>query len=266
MLSCLFLTGCGTAQKEVRLAFKFPLDKIYHYVYNGKISSTAYENGKLAYSGDRTDRITYTQEVVEMLDSTLARLRYIYSMAKDAGGGGDARAKTWTSEFTMANNGKIVDFSSDENSAVQSRDYFRYLFEQASSMYPEQSVPVGYSWTHSVKVISDTGATDASTTYKVKALVREAGYDCAVIEYKGNMIIPIAEKQAAGSSGVTSGTDRIEVNGVVYFAYTQGIIIKQDESSRLMRTGTMSENGKSVEFKIDERRSYTSSLKQIENK
>jgi hypothetical protein len=265
-----FLSGCGYGEKQVMLAYRFNSDKIYHFLYDGKTSSTMYENGALVYSGDRIHRIEYSQQVLEIVDSTSGRLLYTYNLMNNDQAVGTAAYRTgsdtWQTEFLMESNGKIIEFSSGENSSENSLDYYRNLFEQASPMYPDGPVTVGYIWHHTVKVITDRGATDASTTYKVKSLVREAGYDCAVIEYWGNMIIPIDSNLAGGTSRINSGSDKIEVEGTVYFAYTEGIIIREEGNSNLVRQGILIAGGESTEFRIEDRRSYTSMLKNIEQK
>ena len=163
----------------------------------------------------------------------------------------------------MASDGKIVDVFPEDDLPDESIDYYRRLFEQASPMYPDEPVSVGYIWSHTVKVLLNEGVTDASTTYKIKSFVREAGFDCAVIEYKGNMIIPLSNKCVDEGMVITEGLDRIEVEGVTYYAYVEGMVIREDESSHLIREGIATRNGKPIRFKIDEKRSCTNSLIEI---
>ncbi len=94
-------------------------------------------------------------------------------------------------------------------------------------VFPTGEISVGFNWTQSAKVMMPSQTMEASTTYEVKSLVREMGYDCAVIEFTGNLIIPI-EPDPADSIQV-SGVDKIETTGKLYFAYKDGLVVLQRE-------------------------------------
>jgi hypothetical protein len=263
--------GCGEEQKEVRLALKFSPDKVYHFAYENKSSAVARENGRLLYSNDITNNVRYSQEAVEIIDGTKARVRFTYTSIRENvltedSTRIDTTEETWSTDYVTSANGKIVEVLPLHDISEESIDYYTRLFEQTSPMYPEEPVPVGYTWAHTVKVILDEGATDASTTYKVKSLVREAGYDCAVIEYRGNMVVPYKQKCDESSSGYITGSDKIDAEGVVYFAYREGLIIKEHENSALFREGTLIRAGDEVSFTVDSKTSYTCRLTEIEQK
>lgn len=251
----LYLSGCGIGEKSVFLTYKFDPDKKYHFVYDSKSAYKAYENNKLVFTGDSAFSITYTQEVVEIIDSVSAQLRFTYSS------GAKSESDTWSTEYVMMSNGEIRDILDNDN--TESLDYYRKLFDQTSPNYPSESVAEGFVWKHTVKVLLSEGLTDAETTYKVRSIVREAGYDCAVIEYNGEMLIPLSP-DCNGENTVTTGEDRISVDGVVYFAYIEGIIIKEEAISRLIRDGVITIDGANTSFKIEEDRSYKSLLVNIE--
>lgn len=257
----IYLAGCGSEQKQVRLAYKFAPDKIYHFIYTSNISSVAYEDGNPVYSNDKTHQIAYTQEVVEVIDSATGRLSFTYTLDDKV-----EAPKTWNTQFVMASDGRVLDFFPNEGTSDESLEYYRHLFEQAAPMYPDEPVYAGYTWRHTVKTILKEGSTDASTTYKIRSFVRESGFDCAVIEYKGNMIIPLSGSFSSDSTVITSGFDRIQIEGVAYFAYTEGIIIREDENSHLVREGTVKSDGETVEFRMEEKKSYSSHLKRVEQK
>jgi hypothetical protein len=256
------LSGCGEQTKEVRLVFKFPADKIYHYTYDSKNSSVVYENDKQTLSNEQSNRVAYSQEVLEPVDSVTSKLRFAYSQTGDDGKTQD----DWSTECTMANDGKIIDFSPDIDISDDSFEYYRRLFEQTAPIYPHELVPEGYSWTNSYKVLLADGMTEATTTYKIKAFAREAGYDCAIIEYNGTIIIPLGDDPMGDGSVKISGNDRINVDGVTYFSYTEGILIRQEENSHLTRSGTQSKSGKTTAFKIEEKRNSLTRLVDITKK
>jgi hypothetical protein len=261
-LFTLVLSGCGEQTKEVRLVFKFPVDKVFHYTYDSKNSSVVYENDKKTISDERSNRIAYSQEALKTIDDTTSRLLFSYSQTDNDGKTQD----NWSTECTMLNDGKIIDFTPDGDISDQSLEYYRRLFEQTAPIYPHDLVPEGYSWTNSYKVMLDNGMTEATTTYKIKALAREAGYDCAVIEYKGNIIIPLGDDPMGDGSVKISGTDRINVDGVTYFSYTEGILVRQEEKSHLIRSGTQLKEGKTTAFRIEENRNGLTRLVDITTK
>jgi hypothetical protein len=264
----IILFSCGEQKKEVTLAYKFSPDKIYHFIYESETSTSVYEAETLSLSDENHLKVNYTQKTVEILSDSSARLQYDYKMTQKGEGPRSARDKgnftEWTSECIMDRNGRVVEFSPDSTVPQQTIDYYRQLFEQTSPMYPSRPVSEGYSWSHTVKVSIDNSLTDATTDYTVKSLVREGGYDCALIEYRGVMYVPLAENPPDDENIEINAVDKIEVSGVAYFAYTEGIVIREDESTILTREGTQTKEGIKTEFKIDERRTFTSQLLKIE--
>jgi ABC-type uncharacterized transport system auxiliary subunit len=63
-LFILVLSGCGEQTKEVRLVFKFPADKVFHYAYDSKNSSVVYENEKQTLANEQSNSVSYSQEVL----------------------------------------------------------------------------------------------------------------------------------------------------------------------------------------------------------
>jgi len=267
-ITIVFALGCGTDYREVRLAYKFHPGKTYTYEYKTDISSNTYEDGALTSSDKRTYRLLYDQEILEAMDHDRGRIKYTYTLKEPPAGpvnitGTDTAAASWSNECIMANDGSIVEFASDSSATPGSADYYRRLFEQASPMYPDEPVKEGFVWSHTVRVVTDDGLTDATTTYKIKSFVRSGEHDCAVIEYRGNMLIPLEKSCPDEITAIQSGMDKIEVEGVAYFAYTEGIILREEESSHLVREATIIQDGEPIELKIDEIRTYTNHLTDI---
>jgi len=261
-IAIFIMVGCGEQTKEVRLVFKFPSEKVYHYMYDSKSSTVVTENDKQTLTGEKSNRITYTQEVVKNIDNTTARLLFSYSQTDEE----TKTEKNWSTTCIMATDGNITEFKPDSNISDETFEYYRQLFEQTSPVYPHEPVPEGYSWTNRYTVLLDKGKTEASTTYKIKAFAREAGYDCAVIEYKGTMIIPLGSNPMGDGSVKISGADHIDVEGVSYFSYTTGILVRQEETTHLVREGTQQKENKSITFRIEENRNNLTRLVDITNK
>lgn len=253
-------SGCGTGEQQVLLTYKFNPEKIFHYKFDSNSKTTMYENDKLVHRSEKPHHVLYSQETVSIIDSSKANVRFTYS-SKDG-----SIPENWSNEFVMSSDGRVVGFDLQNDSNSQSLDYFRKLMEQAAPVYPDEPVSPGFSWNNTVKVLLEDGTTDATTTYKLKALVREAGYDCAVIEYRGTMIIPLSKGPDDAPNASVNGTDKIDVEGVTYFAYAEGIIIKEQGTSHLLREGTVATKGKSIKFRVEEDRTTKAILTNIEDK
>ncbi len=125
--------------------------------------------------------------------------------------------------------------------------YIKNYYEQGLPVFPTQEVTPGYTWTQTTKVVLPGEPMEASMTYKVKSLVREAGYDCAVIEYDGAMIIPFESNPK--DTIQTSGLDHIKSTGVLYFAYKEGMVVQQRERWQIDRDRQKIFNGQTKKFK-----------------
>ena len=148
----------------------------------------------------------------------------------------------------VAPSGKVVKvgFISDTDEALIS--YLKNYFEQAWPEFPQGELPIGYNWTQTAKVVMPDETLEASTTYEIKSMVREAGYDCAVIDYKGNMVIPVLPREK--KSTIISGIDRIASEGVIYFAYKEGFVVLQRENWTIDGERLEKSEGKEVEYRL----------------
>jgi hypothetical protein len=246
------ISGCGTENREALLKHKFNPDEAFHFEYNCQITSQAFDNDELVYAGDSSYQLEYDQEVVENLGNDRARCRLTYA--------DQTSGETWVNEFIMAANGEITDPLVDSTVDDQTLAYYQKLLEQAAPEYPSEPVGAGFTWNHDVRVLLKEGPVEAKTTYQVSSFVSEMGYDCAVIKYHGTMYIPLGNRCPDDRGMVTAGTDEITTEGVLYFALKPGLVIKQEETSRLTRSGSVTRNGESNTFRIIEDRSVSNYL------
>jgi hypothetical protein len=233
LMVAVFWAGCDTGNKTVTLKFK-------------------HEPGmKLAYQQTTKQNLIYTQGDSTIKEKSgsyqVAVLYEILSLNED----GSARVKeamTWSHEepneqdptiidtierhreliSNVAPNGEIVDelqFKTDESPTTKS--YINDYVEQAMPVFPSEELAAGQSWTQNTLVAMPNETLEASTTYKLASFAREAGYDCVLIEYAGNLIIPFGP--APDDSTRRSGIDRISTEGVMYFAYREGLVVLQRE-------------------------------------
>jgi hypothetical protein len=148
----------------------------------------------------------------------------------------DTLRKIRETEVWVEPNGRHVDISIpdvDQSTATWIKNYY----EQGMPIFPSGELPVGYSWSQGTKVLLPDENMDATTTYRIKSLAREHGYDCAVIEYDGNLVIPVQPRKK--DTCTYSGWDKIDIEGVTYFAYREGVIVSERQNWTLEghRTG-----------------------------
>ena len=142
-------------------------------------------------------------------------------------------AKAWERIVYFKPNGKTIDVEFPEPIDSAWAEYIRESYKQGLPVFPDGPVYVGYSWTQTTKVLVDSESSVSSTTYEVKSFAREKGYDCVVIEYTGNMVIPIKPYSTEKTKGMREGVDRMDMKGVVYFAYKEGLAISFRENWKL---------------------------------
>jgi len=229
----LIFASCDPAKKEVQLAYKFRPSQNREYTSTIKVSSTINEAGKTPQSEDYSSRSILLEQVIAVIDSTKARISLTNVSDRPESpisqSGKEESPRAWSIEYLMGANGKILEFFPEDSTSSALINAYKNYYEQASPVFPDVPVSEGQSWDQSVKlIVKDEGATSAETKYKVKSFVREAGYDCAIIEFTGNMILPYRKVENDGSLIV--GLNRINSKGVIYFGYVHGMIVRQDET------------------------------------
>ena len=148
----------------------------------------------------------------------------------------------------VAPSGKITDLEITGNSDDAHTEYLRNFYEQGMPVFPANEISQGYKWTQTYKVILEGEEMEASTTYEAKSFVRERGYDCLVLEYDGNLILPIATKEMGEYT--ERGVNRISATGLMYFAYKEGIVILQRERWVMDGDRTRTYSNKEKSYKV----------------
>jgi hypothetical protein len=123
--------------------------------------------------------------------------------------------------------GKITDIQATSGQDEKTLDYIRNYYQQGGPVFPDGELSPGHRWTQTTTVKLPDYTLEATTTYRITALAREAGYDCAVIEYDGNMVLPVETDSSGTPEHV--GFDRISGTGLIYFAYNEGLVVLQRE-------------------------------------
>ncbi|UCE25282.1 MAG: hypothetical protein JSU74_04355 [Candidatus Zixiibacteriota bacterium] len=256
LLSCAVLLAgsCSEGNRHVDLRFKYAPDMLLKYEQISKGSVRVIKADTL-YSEEATNyHASVTQEVTRLLNDTTAEVREIGTWESTRPSEEDSTEMV-TEERRVETllhilpNGKIADFEVVDLPRRYRASYVKSYFEQGMPVFPSGERPIGYSWTQTTKVVLPEESMEASTTYEIKSLVRYAGYDCAVIEYQGNLVIPV--DPIPDDSTRRQGLDRVIIKGIMYFGYKDGLIIEQRESWNVDGERRRLEEGEFVNFRVE---------------
>lgn len=231
-LISLLLMKCSQGEKRIVLRFKYEPGMTLTYEQTTKEIVVVTEADSVIKDYTHTYFMTIEQRVERFIDDSTVELFERDAWQFERPNKEDStKIDTVTEEreltLQVLPSGKVtnVEFADKDNITVIT--YIKNYYEQGMPIFPSGELSAGYSWTQTTKVVLPDESMEASTTYRVKSLVREAGYDCAVIEYQGNMVIPI--EPHPDDTTRRSGIDRIQTDGMIYFAYREGMVVRQRE-------------------------------------
>jgi hypothetical protein len=151
--------------------------------------------------------------------------------------------------------GRITEIDFVTETEAASREYMKDFYEQALPHFPAGEHGRGYTWTQQSTVYVEGEAMTASSTYEIMSFVRESGYDCVVISFEGDLILPIQ----ANPEDTTQrhGVDHMRATGKIYFAYREGYVVLErdrwvvDGDRKLLRNGEWVQQNLAIEMDID---------------
>lgn len=260
------LTNCSDGVKKIKLEYKFKPNMILSYEQFGKSQYTIFTNDSLITKNTQSYTIdvqyTFNRQVNDSTTEILETSDWVHYKPKEDGTDG-IDTLIFHREMTLQQlgNGKIIDFDF-VSEAKAKKSYLKNYFEQGMPVFPKESVNLGHSWTQSYKVVLPEETMEASTTYKVKSFVRESGYDCVVLEFEGNLLIPIEPQMDDESQ--RRGIDRISAKGSLYFAYNEGFVVLQNEHWTSKGDRTRLSDGKQHDYKIESEYDIEFKLKKAE--
>lgn len=230
--AAVLVVSCGSSEKRISLQFKYQEGSKLTYAQVTKRHRLVTVADSVIKDVSHTLNMIVVQEVRSVEGDSIAILyekdSWEYEKVdKDDSSKIDTVRNSRELLITILRNGKILDVRSATGEEVPYLSYIKNYYEQGLPVFPSGEVSPGYSWTQTTKVILPDDVMEASSTYRLKSIVREAGYDCAVIEYEGNLIIPM--EPSADDSTQASGIDHVTTTGLIYFAYREGIVVLQRE-------------------------------------
>ncbi len=251
LLLAILCVSCSQGEKKITLRYKFVPGQKLVYEQVSKRDVKVLEADSVIDRKTTTLEATIIQEVAEVLgeDSALIYETDIWHYerpAKDDSTTMETVEETRETTLKVLANGKLLDIEFHGEESKSKVAYIRNFFEQGLPVFPGGEVSPGYNWTQTTKVMLPEGVMEASSNYIVRSLARESGYDCAVIECDGNLIIPIEPDPT--DTAQRRGVDHIETTGKLYFAYKNGFVVLQRERWLI--------NGDRTEIKAGEPRQY----------
>ena len=233
MAALLLSIGCDQGQKKVQIRFKFKQGMKMTYTQVARGTLEQYSNDVLRSNRSNEYTATLDWYIPRVFDDGTAEIvetKSINMTTSDKDTPRDVDTMTEKRELTMyvKPNGHVEDIDVDDDKSPSSLNYLKNYLEQGQPVFPEGEVSEGHSWTQTTKVILPDGPMDASTTYEIKSFARERGYDCVIIAYDGDLILPL-EIMNEESFKLVDGVDNIHAGGHIYFAYEEGMIVRQTE-------------------------------------
>jgi len=246
----LCLLQCLDKKKEIRLEIKYRPGLQLEWRCRLHETGTRYENGAPVREIDNGREYTMVEKVLDMVDSVTARLRSTsYYTAYRTDPADSSRTINYPDSVVyvyLQDNRGCCRFRAEDNPGLGTRmEYLERINEQLAPMYPKENVGEGFTWNNRVRILlAEDAVTELVTTYRVRSFVREAGYDCLVIEYEGTTIVPF-QSTPDSPAPTAVGLDRSTFKGVYYFAYRKGFIVKLNENYEFETEGTrFAEDGK----------------------
>lgn len=260
--------SCSTTPTSFQLQVNYaPPGKIIKYTQESHRVGIAYKNQEKARDIDSKVQGEVTYTALEILPGGDAVIREVDRWSWDEPEGDSGQVKRMTKDYTyqmqISPNGKVTNFKMVEAPSTTWEEYLSRYLEQGMPVFPDQKVSPGYSWTQATAVaLPDGSSANAATTYRVKGIARKMGYDCAIIEYTGNLALPIFLDPA--DTLQLTGVDRVEMSGIMYFAIDAGLSINSEEKRRVISERTYTKEKQLVNQRVESEEVISYSLVGIE--
>jgi hypothetical protein len=252
-LICLLSVGCVQGDKKVTLKLKYQPGMKLTYDQTTKSCTQVTADDSLIEESSHSYDVDIIFNIISLADNGTAEVLDSSTWSYEVVSKEDSSKMTKVDRSRISTvfvqpNGRYTDIILSSEEKLSTVTWLKSYFEQGMPVFPDGELTPGYSWTQSTKVLLPDETMNASTTYQIKSLAREAGYDCAVIEYDGNMIIPVVETEMDSIS--RQGYDEIMISGVTYFAYKEGIIIVERQNWQVKGYRQKTSEGKTFSYQI----------------
>ncbi len=245
----ILLGTCGDQNRKVII--RYPHDAAYMNIFkqDGSQKVQVWQEDSLVYSFTRLISFDISQRVLRILPDSTAAVEEKSSMTVIVPNRKDTSVIDTIREdrsFVLyeAPNGRIVDFESNTPMDSGSSAHFRSWYEQACPVFPDTAVGIGSTWEISNRVNIDGQTLHTSTKFTVRSLEQLRGYDCIVMDFSGNIILPV--HVAKDDTMLIGGRDEIRVTGSFWFAYKEGLFVEQTQKEVTEGRRDMRHEGKEI--------------------
>lgn len=246
-LCLLSLGSCGEQSRKIVIRYPHSMQYINHFKQEGTQKLQVWQGDSVVYALSRTLSFDISQRVLRVLPDSSAAVEENSTMLLIGQNRKDTTVIDTMKEARSfiiyeAPNGKIVDFETKGKYDSLTTAHFRSWYEQACPVFPDTAVGIGNTWVNSNTVIVDSQTLKTSTSFKVKGFEQSHGYDCIVVEFSGNIILPI--RSDSKDTMLRGGMDEIRVDGTFWFAWKEGFFAEQSQKEVIEGRRDLVEKGK----------------------
>lgn len=255
IVALLFWGACSQQPKSFRLRVNYePVGQILAYSLTSHRVGKEYRDDSLFRDFDRktgASVIFTTQKILPNGNAVvLEEDRWHWDESVDTTGKVRRVSNEYAYNQEFAPTGKITSFKILGNSPPREEKYLLNYIEQANPVFPENDMMVGHQWTQTSTVtLPDGSIGNAAMNYRVKGTAFKDGHQCALVEYQGNMILPVFS-DSTDTTGM-EGVDRADINGMLYQAIDAGIMVGFEERRRLTADRTMIKEGRKLIVRVE---------------
>ncbi len=250
---CVILASCETGHKSVVLQFKYQPGTYLTYDQSTKEAFEVTEEGKVVKKGNTSVALTVEQTCRRVLPDSTAEVyeadKWIYTAPNDKDSTIlDTIRESRDMVVYIKPNGRVVDLDFKSKIDSASAAYIEQFYAQGVPIFPSEPVTQGSKWTQTARVMIDSTPMEASTTYEIASFAREQDYDCVVLNYSGNLVLPI--KRNPDDTSQRSGVNRVQSTGTMYVAYKEGQVVLQKEQWKIDGDRRRLKQGKFVDSRV----------------
>ncbi len=264
LLTILTISSCEQGTKKVFLRYKHKVGDVLIYDATYKNNIKVIQADTVSKENSVTSKYRMTSTIKRILEDSVYESYVVSVRLSETIITRDSTIEmgedtAWVRIIYFNAKGKTIDIEFPEPMNEAYEDYIKESYKQGFPVFPENEVFVGYSWTQTTQVLLKNEPSVSSTTYTIKSFAREKGYDCVLIDYKGNMVIPI--KPEENNPNKRGGVDRIDMKGVMYYAYKEGLTVSIRENWLMNGERIMvKEKGDSSSYLVKLEGDYTETL------
>ncbi len=237
----LLIGGCGERQtmKEVQLEFKQQPQETYVYSVSDSVEWEIEEADKPRYAFQHL-QAQESKMLIETIDSAAVRsLTMSFVVTEDTMLNAPEyvlkrRRRSmigWKFGFDlrMHKNGEIVKVVTDDPKLAFEYDR---SYKPSQPVFPDRPIAPGYAWTQNFSVeVPRSNPTVATTRYQLDSFTQVDRFDCAVINFKGELEYEECQQPPADKPAkefiAKKYRSQVTSEGRIYFAYQEGFMVKK---------------------------------------